>query len=68
MSNLAFTLLAGSLHRIKQPIRVVGALFVMRDFDAQAAVRIRIRRIAFHADGAAVVVNFNEHGAVSGQS
>ncbi len=59
----AFTLLPGAFHRVQQPVRIVGALLVVRDLDAETAVRIRIRRIAFHADGAAAIVNFNQHRA-----
>src|SRR5262245_16255498 len=61
--ELAVAFPAGSLHRIEKPIGVIGALLVMRDLYAQAAVRKGIRGITLDSDGASILVNLNQHGA-----
>src|SRR6185369_14218709 len=55
--------LANTLHRIQQPIRVVRALLVVRDFYAKSAVSVRIGGIALNSYGAPAVVDFDKHRA-----
>src|SRR5438094_808276 len=57
---------ACALHRIENAILGIGSLLVMSDLHAQAAVRVWIFRVALHADGAPLVIHFDEHRACVG--
>src|SRR5262245_19437801 len=61
--ELSIAFAARPLHWIEQSICVVCPFFVMRDFHAKAAMRVGIAGITFHAHGAAMVIDFDEHGA-----
>jgi hypothetical protein len=59
----AFALPAETLHRVENAILVVRSFFVVSDFNAKSAMRIRVFGITFNAYGTPRVIHLDQHCA-----